>query len=164
MDSNNLRQRYFTGRVYVALSPLILLTALVWFTPDWLAIQLGYVFQIYLTLLLTFSSSYLLTQSRILNPLLAKRFSLTLALKLLVLAFGGGSLTYYFNSVYGLSFLLAGLLVLFLFKLSKDSEVQIPSWFKELVRKGNIMICICLIVMIGYWLNPYSDPLSYLIK
>jgi len=119
---------------------------------------------VYLSLLLFFSCSYLLSQARIPASLFSKELALSLALILLILVIGGGVLTYYLNPVYGLSFLLVCLLALTLFKLSNYTKVQIPYWFKELIRKGNIMLCICLIVMLGYWLNPYSEPLSYLIK
>ena len=164
MNSKNLRERYFTGRVYIALSPVIFLAAIVWFTPDLIAIKLAHCFQVYLSLLLFFSCSYLLSQARIPASLFSKELALSLALILLILVIGGGVLTYYLNPVYGLSFLLICLFVLALFKFSNYSKAQIPYWFKELIRKGNIMLCICLIVMLGYWLNPYSEPLSYLIK
>ena len=164
MNKNDLRERYFTGRVYIALSPVIFLAALVWFTPDLLAIQIAHLFQIYLGLLLIFSASYLISQSRVPTPLFSKEFSLVLAWILLVLVIGGGVLTYYLNPAYGLTFLLVGLLALSFSRLSRHSDIQIPYWFQELTYKSNIMICICLIVMLGYWLNPYSEPLSYLIK
>ena len=164
MNKNDLRERYFTGRVYIALSPVIFLAALVWFTPDLLAIQIAHLFQIYLGLLLIFSASYLIAQSRVPTPLFSKGFSLVLAWILLVLVIGGGVLTYFLNPAYGLTFLLVGLLALSFSRLSRHSDIQIPYWFQELIRKSNIMICICLIVMLGYWLNPYSEPLSYLIK
>jgi len=105
-----------------------------------------------------------LSQARIPASLLSKELALALALILLILVIGGGVLTYYLNPVYGLSILLACLLAFNLVKLSNYTKVQIPYWFKELNRKGNIMLCICLIVMLGDWLNPYSEPLSYLIK
>ena len=164
MNKNDLRERYFTGRVYIALSPVIFLAALVWFTPDLMAIQIAHLFQIYLGLLLIFSSSYLISQSRVPTPLFSRGFSFILACVLLVLVIGGGALTYYFNPAYGLTFLLVGLLALFFSKISRHSDIQMPFWFQELIRKSNIMICICLIVMLGYWLNPYSEPLSNLIK
>ena len=164
MNSKNLRERYFTGRAYIALSPAIFLTAIVWYTPDLVAIKLAHFFQVYLSLLLFFSCSYLLSQARITSSLFSKELALSLALMLFILAIGGGLLTYYLNPVYGLSFLLVCLLFLTLFKLSNYTKAQIPYWFKELIRKGNIMLCICLIVMLGYWLNPYSEPLTYFIK
>ncbi len=164
MNKNDLRERYFTGRVYIALSPVIFLAALVWFTPDLMAIQIAHLFQIYLGLLLIFSSSYLISQSRVPTPLLSKGFSFVLAWVIFVLVIGGGALTYYLNPVYGLIFLLMGLLALSFSKISRHSDIQIPYWFQELILKSNIMICICLIVMLGYWLNPYSEPLSNLIK
>tara|TARA_Y100000590_G_scaffold91505_1_gene103277 strand:+ start:979 stop:1473 length:495 start_codon:yes stop_codon:yes gene_type:complete len=164
MNANNLRERYFTGRVYIALSPAIFLAALVWFTPDLIGIQLAHLFQIYLGLLLIFSASYLISQSRVPTPLFSKSLSFVLAWIFLVLTTGSGVLTYYLNPAYGLTFLLVGLLALFFSKLSRNLDTQIPFWYQELIRKSNIMICICLLVMIGYWLNPYSEPLSFIVK
>jgi len=129
MNSNNLRERYFTGRVYIALSPVIFLAAIVWFTPDLIAIKLAHCFQVYLSLLLFFSCSYLLSQARIPASLFSKELALSLALILLILTLGGGVLTYYLNPVYGLSFLLICLFVLALFKFSNYSKAQIPYWF-----------------------------------
>jgi len=73
----------------------------------------------------------------------------------------GGLLTFYLNPAYGLGLVLAGLLSLLFFGLPDQTKVQSPFWFKELIRKSNTMLCICLIVMLAYWLNPYSQPLSY---
>ncbi|GIT62276.1 MAG: hypothetical protein Ct9H300mP20_21030 [Gammaproteobacteria bacterium] len=133
--------------------------------PDLLAIQIAHLFQIYLGFLLIFSATFLIAQSQIPTPLFSKGFSLVLVLGTFSSGkFGGGVLTYYLNPAYGLTFLLVGLLALSFSKLSRHSDIPIPYWFQELIRKSNIMICICLIVMLGYWLNPYSEPLSYLIK
>ena len=164
MNSNNLRERYFKGRVYIILSPVILLASCVWFTPNVVAVKLAHAFQLYLSLLLFFASSYLWTQSKITASIFPLNFAFRLALIFLLIAVGGGLLTFYLNPAYGLSLFLVGLLNLLFFGLPDNTKIQSPFWFKELVRKINIMLCICLIVMLAYWLNPYTEPLFYYLK
>ena len=161
MNSNNLRERYFKGRVYITLAPVILLASCVWFTPNVVAIKLAHTFQLYLSLLLFFASTYLWAQSKITVSIFPDLFAFRLALILLLIGVVGGLLTFYLNPAYGLGLVLAGLLSLLFFGLPDQTKVQSPFWFKELIRKSNTMLCICLIVMLAYWLNPYSQPLSY---
>ena len=164
MNSNNLRERYFKGRVYIILSPVILLASCVWFTPNVVAVKLAHAFQLYLSLLLFFASSYLWTQSKITASIFPLNFAFRLALIFLLIAVGGGLLTFYLNPAYGLGLFLTGLLSLLFFGLPDKTKIKSPFWFKELVRKSNIMLCICLIVMLAYWLNPYTEPLDYYLK
>ena len=161
MNSNNLRERYFKGRVYIILSPLILLASCVWFTPNMLAVKLAHAFQLYISLVLLFASSYLWTQSKITVSIFPQSFAFKLALILLLISDGGGLLTLYLNPAYGLGLFLAGLLSLLFFELPDKKKIQSPFWFKKLVRESNIILCICLIVMLAYWLNPYTEPLTY---
>ena len=164
MNSNNLRERYFKGRVYIILSPAILLASCVWFTPNMIAVKLAHTFQLYFSLLLFFVSSYLWTQSKITTSIFPQNLAFRLVLILLLIAVGGGLLTFYLNAAYGLGLILAGLLSLLFFGLSDKTKIQSPFWFKELVHKSNIMLCICLIVMLAYWLNPYTEPLNHYLK
>ena len=164
MNTSNLRERYFKGKVYTSLSPVIFLTALVWFTPDLLAIKVAHSFQVYLSLLLFFSSSYLWSQSRIKTSILSRNQALGLATIFLFSAPLGGVLTFFLNPVYGLSLILTIMLGLFFFRVPNQTETKFPYWFKELILKSNIMLCICLIVMLAYWLNPYTVPLNYFLK
>ena len=164
MNSNNLRDRYFKGRVYIILSPVILLASCVWFTPNMIAVKLAHAFQLYLSLLLFFASSYLWTQSKITVSIFPQNFAFRLTLLLLLITVGGGLLTFYLNPAYGLGLFLTGLLSLLFFGLPDKTKIQSPFWFKELVGKSNIMLCICLIVMLAYWLNPYTEPLDYYLK
>ena len=164
MNSNNLRERYFKGRVYIALTPAILFASCVWFTPNLVAIKLAHGFQLYFSLLLCLASSYLWSQSKITVSIFPENFAFRMALVLLITTVGGGLLTLYVNPVYGLSLILTALLSLFLFGLPDQTKVQSPFWFKELIRKSNIMLCICLIVMLAYWLNPYTEPLNHYLK
>ena len=144
MNTNDLRERYFKGRAYIALAPAILFASSVWFTPNVLAAKLGHIFQVYISLLSIFPSNT------------ARCLSFVLLFIILVSCI----LTLYLNPAYGLGFILTGLLVLF-FGISANLKQEPPPWFKQLIRKSNIMLCICLIVMIAYWLNPYSQPLNY---
>ena len=164
MNSLSLRERYFKGRVYIILSPVILLASCVWFTPNVVAVKLAHAFQLYLSLLLFFASSYLWTQSKITVSIFPQNFAFRLALIFLLIAVGGGFLTFYLNPAYGLGLFLVGLLNLLFFGLPDNTKIQSPFWFKELIRKNNIMLCICLIVMLAYWLNPYTEPLNYYLK
>ena len=164
MNSNNFRERYFKGRVYITLAPAIFLASCVWFTPNVVATKLAHAFQLYLCLLLFFASTYLWAQSKITVSIFPENFAFRMALVLLITTVGGGLLTLYVNPVYGLSLILTALLSLFFFGLPDQSKVQSPFWFKELIRKSNIMLCICLIVMLAYWLNPYTEPLNHYLK
>ena len=160
MNSNNLRERYFKGRAYIALAPAILFASSVWFTPNVLAAKLGHIFQVYISLLLFFSASYIWSQSKIASSIFPSNTARCLSFVLLFIILVSCILTLYLNPAYGLGFILTGLLVLF-FGISANLKQEPPPWFKQLIRKSNIMLCICLIVMIAYWLNPYSQPLNY---
>ena len=160
MNSNDLRERYFKGRAYIALAPAILFASAVWFTPNVLAVKLGHAFQIYISLLLIFLASYVWSQSQITSSIFHNNTARGLSLVLLFIIIVGCFLTLYLNPTYGLGFILTGLLVLF-FGGSINLKQEPPPWFKQLIRKSNIMLCICLIVMIAYWFNPYSQPLNY---
>ena len=164
MNSNNFRERYFKGRVYITLAPAIFLASCVWFTPNVVATKLAHAFQLYLSLLLFFASTYLWAQSKITVSIFPENFAFRMSLVFLITTVGGGLLTLYVNPVYGLSLILTTLLSLFLFGLPDQTKVQSPFWFKELIRKSNIMLCICLIVMLAYWLNPYTEPLNHYLK
>ena len=160
MNSNDLRERYFKGRAYIALAPAILFASAVWFTPNVLAVKLGHAFQIYISLLLIFLASYVWSQSQITSSIFHNNTARGLSLVLLFIIIVGCFLTLYLNPAYGLGCILTGLLVLF-FGGSINLKQEPPPWFKQLIRKSNIMLCICLIVMIAYWFNPYSQPLNY---
>jgi len=164
MNSNNLRERYFKGRAYIALAPAILFASSVWFTPNVLAVKLAHTFQVYVSLLLFFSASYLWSQSKITSSILPRNIGISLAIILLSLALAGCLFTLYLNPLFGLGFILTGFLALLFFGLPHKLKEQQPLWFKQLIRKSNIMLCICLIVMLAYWLNPYTEPLSNYLK
>ena len=86
MNMNNLRERYFSGRAYIGISPAIFLSASVWFTADEFAINLGYSFHLYLCCLLFFVSGFLCSKANSKDPLFSSRASYTFAFGLSVLS------------------------------------------------------------------------------
>lgn len=164
MNMNNLRERYFSGRAYIGISPAIFLSASVWFTADEFAINLGYSFHLYLCCLLFFVSGFLCSKANSKDPLFSSRASYTFAFGLSVLSISSILLIIFLNPAYGLALLFIGLMVLLFSNFSHLLIQEVPSWFKQLIRKINIMLCICMIVMLAYWLNPYTKPLLSIIK
>ena len=63
MNTGDLIERNIKGKLLLFLSPLVLLTSMVWFTSDFIAQKLAYLFQIYLSLTLCFISGFLWSQS-----------------------------------------------------------------------------------------------------
>ena len=160
MESYYLRETSIKTKVYLGLCPLILLGASVWFTADDIALKLGMLFQVYISILLYFLSGFFWSQLRFKN---ANKIT-SLSFYPFFLASGGGLLTFGFNPVYGLTFILLGFLVVGLVKIPDRLINLYPVWFKKLLYKSNVMICICLVVMLAFWLNPYSEPLKSFIK
>ena len=37
---------------------------------------------------------------------------------------------------------------------------KFPAWYSGLINRIIVMLCICIMVMLAYWLNPYSEPLK----
>ena len=125
----------------MVVSGAIFLAAIVWFTPDLIAIKLAHFFQVYLSLLLFFSCSYLLSQARIPASLFSKELALALALILLILVIGGGVLTYYLNPVYGLTLMVEGstFILSLLLQYPFFGSTSILSFFHFLSWKGKIV-------------------------
>ena len=95
MNTNDLRERYFKGRAYIALAPAILFASSVWFTPNVLAAKLGHIFQVYISLLLFFSASYIWSQSKIASSIFPSNTARCLSFVLLFIILVSCILTLY---------------------------------------------------------------------
>tara|TARA_B100000953_G_scaffold223660_1_gene185294 strand:+ start:931 stop:1407 length:477 start_codon:yes stop_codon:yes gene_type:complete len=157
MNTGDLIERNIKGKLLLFLSPLVLLTSMVWFTSDFTAQKLAYLFQIYLSLTLCFISGFLWSQSGL--------FKVTnlryLGSIILLVTLSSGFLSILLIPVYGLIMILILLLGIRFLQLPDRIKTIFPLWFLQLVNKINVMICICILLMLAYWLNPYSNPLSY---
>ena len=71
-----------------------------------------------------------------------------------------GLISLYINPVFGLLIILIITLSFLFFKLPNPILILFPIWLRQLLIKSNVMICICLVTMIAFWLNPYSNPLN----
>ncbi len=157
MNTGDLIERNIKGKLLLFLSPLVLLTSMVWFTSDFTAQKLAYLFQIYLSLTLCFISGFLWSQSGLFKAANLRY----LGSIILLVTLSSGFLSILLIPVYGLIMVLILLLGIRFLQLPDRIKTIFPVWFLQLVNKINVMICICILLMLAYWLNPYSNPLSY---
>ena len=157
MNTGDLIERNIKGKLLLFLSPLVLLTSMVWFTSDFTAQKLAYLFQIYLSLTLCFISGFLWSQSGLFKVANLRY----LGSIILLVTLSSGFLSILLIPVYGLIMILILLLGIRFLQLPDRIKTIFPLWFLQLVNKINVMICICILLMLTYWLNPYSNPLSY---
>ena len=157
MNTGDLIERNIKGKLLLFLSPLVLLTSMVWFTSDFTAQKLAYLFQIYLSLTLCFISGFLWSQSGLFKAANLRY----LGSIILLVTLSSGFLSILLIPVYGLIMVLILLLGIRFLQLPDRIKTIFPLWFLQLVNKINVMICICILLMLTYWLNPYSNPLSY---
>ena len=157
MNTGDLIERNIKGKLLLFLSPLVLLTSMVWFTSDFIAQKLAYLFQIYLSLTLCFISGFLWSQSGLFKVANLRY----LGSIILLVTLSSGFLSILLIPVYGLIMILILLLGIRFLQLPDRIKTIFPVWFLQLVNKINVMICICILLMLTYWLNPYSNPLFY---
>ena len=157
MNTGDLIERNIKGKLLLFLSPLVLLTSMVWFTSDFTAQKLAYLFQIYLSLTLCFISGFLWSQSGLFKVANLRY----LGSIILFVTLSSGFLSILLIPVYGLIMILILLLGIRFLQLPDRIKTIFPLWFLQLVNKINVMICICILLMLTYWLNPYSNPLFY---
>lgn len=157
MNTGDLIERNIKGKLLLFLSPLVLLTSMVWFTSDFTAQKLAYLFQIYLSLTLCFISGFLWSQSGLFKVANLRY----LGSIILFVTLSSGFLSILLIPVYGLIMILILLLGIRFLQLPDRIKTIFPVWFLQLVNKINVMICICILLMLTYWLNPYSNPLFY---
>ena len=156
MSKGDLNESNIKNWVFLSISPVIVLAASVWFSEDKIAIKLAYIFQIYISLLSCFISGFLWSQSNIFKFKLIK----ILSFLPLFMAVCAGLISLYINPVFGLLIILIITLSFLFFKLPNPILILFPIWLRQLLIKSNVMICICLVTMIAFWLNPYSNPLN----
>jgi hypothetical protein len=69
-------------------------------------------------------------------------------------------LSYYLNPAWGLGLILFGVLILNQYPLPAELNHKFPPWYLGLINRITVMLCICIMVMLAYWLNPYTEPLK----
>lgn len=158
MKDEDVLFRSIKGISYISIAPLILLTASLWFTPDNLAVVLAHLAQLYFSVLLFFLFGNIWSIKDKKNVLVSK---LTyIALMPVLFAIVGGVLTFFINPIWGISFLLCAVYASRHFQYVTSITKTLNKNYVDLINKISIILCICLMLILVYWLNPYTNPIE----
>ena len=159
MEDENVLFRSFRGIAYTAVAPLILLAASLWFTSDKTAYFLAHLGQIYFSIILFFLSANIWSLRYFNNSRYQKELVNT-SMMSVALAITGALLTIYINPAWGISFLLLFTYFTRHIKFINIMLSAIADPFQDLINKISIILCICLMLILTYWVNPYTYPLA----
>ena len=158
MKDEDVLFRSIKGISYISISPLILLTASLWFTPDNLAVVLAHLAQLYFSVFLLFLFGNMWSLRANSNELVSKLANLSL-LPLLI-AIAGGTLTFLVNPIWGISSLLFAIYTSRHIKYNTSIYSALDKNYVDLINKISIILCICLMLILVFWLNPYTNPIE----
>ena len=158
MKDEDVLFRSIKGISYISISPLILLTASLWFTPDNLAVVLAHLAQLYFSVFLLFLFGNMWSIRANSNELVSKLANLSL-LQLLI-ATVGGTLTFLVNPIWGISSLLFAVYTSRHIKYITSIYSALDKNYVDLINKISIILCICLMLILVFWLNPYTNPIE----
>ncbi|MDG1681006.1 MAG: hypothetical protein P8I23_02965 [SAR86 cluster bacterium] len=158
MKDEDVLFRSIKGISYISISPLILLTASLWFTPDNLAVVLAHLAQLYFSVFLLFLFGNMWSIRANSNELVSKLANLSL-LPLLI-AIAGGTLTFLVNPIWGISSLLFAVYTSRHIKYITSIYSALDKNYVDLINKISIILCICLMLILVFWLNPYTNPIE----
>ena len=77
-----------------------------------------------------------------------------------LLAFLGVLLTLYLNPAWGIGFLTVGFYLFRFVRISFLIFQDLSISYLDLFNRISIILCICLVLIFTYWLNPYSNPIE----
>ena len=158
MKDEDVLFRSIKGISYISIAPLIILTASLWFTPDNLAMVLAHLAQLYFSVLLFFLFGNIWSIKDKKNVIVSK---LTyIALMPVLFAIVGGVLTFFINPIWGISFLLCAVYASRHFQYVTSITKTLNKNYVDLINKISIILCICLMLILVYWLNPYTNPIE----
>ena len=158
MSYENVLFRSFRGIVFISITPFILLTASLWFSSDETAFILAHVSQVYFSILLFFLAGIIWGMRA---SLIKEQTELLLiAFVPILIATIGGISSFYINPAWGVGFLLLTIYGIRHVKVINDQINKLEQPYVVLIDKISIILCICLMVILTYWLNPYTNPLE----
>ena len=158
MKDENVLFRSIKGISYISIAPLILLTASLWFTPDNLAMVLAHLAQLYFSVLLFFLFGNIWSIKGKKNVVVSKLTYISLMPVLFAIV--GGVLTFFINPIWGISFLLCAVYASRHFQYVTSITKTLNKNYVDLINKISIILCICLMLILVYWLNPYTNPIE----
>ena len=142
------------------MSPIVGLSTAVWFTKDSYAILIAHSFQLVCCLFLFFIGGYIFSLMKKSSLVSFKHSMLFLVSTIILIAFLSFFFSYYLSPVWGLGSMLFGFFLLNQYPLPTELNHKFPPWYLGLINRITVMLCICIMVMLAYWLNPYSEPLK----
>ena len=158
-DDHHLKN--FNERIaFSCILPIAFPPAAVWFTEDSQAIIIAHIFQLFCCLFLFFISGYIFSLMKRVQLLESKTFMLFFSLTIIIISSLSLCISYFINPAWGMGSMLFGVLVLNKYPIPIDLKVKFPQWYSVLINRITVMLCICIMVMLAYWLNPYSEPLN----
>ena len=158
MKDEDVLFRSIKGISYISIAPLILLTASLWFTPDNLAMIMAPLAQLYFSVLLFFLFGNIWSIKGKKNVLVSKLTYISLMPVLFAIV--GGVLTFFINPIWGISFLLCAVYASRHFQYVTSITKTLNKNYVDLINKISIILCICLMLILVYWLNPYTNPIE----
>jgi hypothetical protein len=158
MKDEDVLFRSIKGISYISIAPLILLTASLWFTPDNLAMIMAHLAQLYFSVLLFFLFGNIWSIKGKKNVVVSKLTYISLMPVLFAIV--GGVLTFFINPIWGISFLLCAVYASRHFQYVTSITKTLNKNYVDLINKISIILCICLMLILVYWLNPYTNPIE----
>ena len=158
MKDEDVLFRSIKGISYISIAPLIVLTASLWFTPDNLAMVLAHLAQLYFSVLLFFLFGNIWSIKGKKNVLASKLTCISLMPVLFAIV--GGVLTFFVTPIWGISFLLCAVYASRHFQYVTSITKTLNKNYVDLINKISIILCICLMLILVYWLNPYTNPIE----
>ena len=159
MKDENVLFRSIQGIAFISITPLIVLTSSLWFTSDNVAYVLAHLAQIYFSVLLFFLSGNIWAVRSYNNQKLKRQLTF-ISLIPFISAIFGALLTIFINPVGGILFLLVTVYIARHIKFINSIIAIFDDSFKDLINKISIILCICLMLIFTYWINPYTYPIE----
>ena len=159
MHDEDILLRSIRGISYLAIGPCIFLSAAVWFTSDPIGILIANLFQVYFSFLLFFLLGNIWYLKSNFEDHYRSQLTI-IGIILILLVSIGVTLTLHINPALGIGFLMAGFYLIRFLRFYFSIFNIFSKTYIDLFNRISIILCICLMLIFAYWLNPYSNPLQ----
>ena len=159
MKDHDVLFRSIQGIAYISVGPLILLTASLWFTDDETAYILAHLTQIYFSVLMFFLCGSIWTFRDYDNSHYKNRI-IIISLIPFAVAVTGAFFSFFINPAWGILLMLVFIFTTRHLKIINSMISLFDDSYNNLFDKISIILCICLVLIFTYWVNPYTYPLE----
>ena len=159
MKDHDVLFRSIQGIAYISVGPLILLTASLWFTDDKTAYILAHLAQIYFSVVLFFLCGSIWSFRDFDNSHYKTKITVV-ALIPLAVAVTGAFFSIFINPAWGILLMLVSTFTTRHLKIINSIISLFDDSYNNLFDKISIILCICLVLILTYWVNPYTYPLE----